>query len=91
MYYVELTRLSSTHRNLRTDSVVGYCREMPKKGARFLLTGEGLSHPTLTRVVETTPVQAIVPRLDGVLDFFTENSRYHLRVIPDAPQPPEAA
>lgn len=78
MYKVKLTRITSNHTKLRTDTVEGDCTLLPTIGQCFFMTGKGLEFGT--RFVNTSPVKEIVK--DGLIEKFkTENSEYQLEII----------
>lgn len=76
---VKLTRLSSTHENLRTTVVEGTSDALPEVGKPFKLIGEPLDPAASFRMVYTTPIQ----HLEVVGDVYrcrTENSLYEIEV-----------
>jgi hypothetical protein len=87
---VRLTRVMSNHSRLRTDHVDGFSPTYPPKiGTRFELFGEGLSDPSLTRMVETSEIQSTT-RLPGGGGYHiaTENSIYRVERIDASSLPP---
>ncbi len=78
-YKITLTKINSTHQNLRTNEVEGECQDLPEVGKRFMLLGKGLEFGT--RMVMTTEVTR---RIDteragkSVISFSTANSVYEL-------------
>lgn len=82
MYDVILTRLSSQHRNLRTDEVRGRAEELPRKGERFVLVGPPLTEGAPFRAVTTSEIQEVRHHSEeGSLEFWTENSHYGLQIL----------
>ena len=77
-YQVKLTKLRSSHKNLRTDVVEGIALDLPKEGDYFQIFGEGLEFGT--RVVTTTAIQK-VEKLGNEYLFHTLNSTYKLEVL----------
>ncbi len=83
-----LTRVDSTHRLLRTDTVSGVYAEPPSVGDCFFISGEALD-PTLgnCRIVRTSPIvevteDTVTLTSTGVVRrwaFRTENSSYILQ------------
>lgn len=73
---VRLTRLESSHRNLRTDSVEGDAPRLPKVGHRFSMAAAPLDPAADIRLIETSPVFELVPG-----GFKTMNSHYQLEVL----------
>lgn len=81
---VRLTKIASTHNNVRTDTMDGEAYNWPpKKGEDFVLIGKGLTNPNLDRVLRTTPIQE-VEFLGGPTQAHqvkTLNSTYRLEVL----------
>lgn len=73
---VRLTKVESTHNNLRTDVVEGECSHLPTIGLRFVMYSDPVEVFGNMRYVSTSPVQAITQ--DG---FRTLNSTYKLEVL----------
>jgi hypothetical protein len=78
---VKLTKIESTHNNVRTTEVVGELAFWPEVGDRIALLGDPLSPLADARVVITSPVQ----RIEGDL-FYTLNSIYRLARADDVHQ-----
>lgn len=78
MYKVTLERISNGVA-LRTDSVVGYCLDLPLEGKSFQMFGQGLTSDQHTRMITTSTVQTIEQTLNTYL-LKTQNSVYHLTV-----------
>jgi len=76
---VKLTQLESTHDNVRTKEIVGFCFELPKVGRRFTMFGESLDKRLDIRMLNTSPVRKITKR-KNILYLKTENSSYKLEV-----------
>lgn len=76
---VKLTKIESNHNNLRTDSIRGWCAELPVIGSSFAMMGPPLATGSV-RLVRTSPVQTI-EHTDNRLRFRTENSTYELEVL----------
>lgn len=82
MTKVRLTKVKSTHGNLRTDSAEGEAPTWPPRlGREFSLYGQGLSDPSLTRQIVTTPVRAVRAQASGY-EFDTQNSTYRVVELP---------
>lgn len=83
---VKLTRVASSHRNLRTDFVVGECFNLPRVGSCFFMWGPPLD-PTAgsERQVETTPVKTVTGLFNGATRFTTQNSTYDLEILDAEP------
>jgi hypothetical protein len=77
---VKLTRISSNHRNLRTDEIIGTADRPPTVGQRFFMTAPPLATPGGIRWLETTPVQ-VCERIGAEFDFHTRNSHYRLLIL----------
>jgi len=78
---VTLTKLDSTHTNLRTETVVGEAALLPEVGHPFFMTSESLTDKEAVRYIRTTPV-VLVNQNNGVIEFSTLNSNYSLTVHP---------
>lgn len=77
-YRVILTKLNSSHNNLRTDVIEGYTVTLPAEGVEFIMWSEGLEFGT--RYVRTTAIQT-VERIDRIYEFNTLNSKYRLEIL----------
>jgi hypothetical protein len=82
MINVKLTRVSSLHQNLRTDFAEGVTSKLPEVGEHFVLYGESLTDPSLTRQIITSVVEH-VHQSEGCYLFETQNSEYVLEVLPE--------
>jgi hypothetical protein len=74
-----LTKIFSTHNNLRTPTVSGVYDDLPSAGERFTLVGKSLSAEEGFRLVTTSPVEQTWKVSMGgrdVVCFKTENSVY---------------
>jgi len=81
-YNVKLTKIRSSHENLRTDEIVGFCNELPILDLTFVMYGEGLELKEAVRIVTTTRVQH-VETIGNIINFGTENSLYKLELLND--------
>ena len=79
MYKCILTKIKSTHNNLRTDTIEGIAPNLPQKETCFYLYGQGLEFGT--RLIATSLVKEIINRTDESIDFETQNSTYNLKII----------
>ena len=79
MIKVKLTRITSNHNNLRTDSVEGETEQLPTPGEDFVLLGVGLEFGT--RMVRTTPVGEVMNLSEKEMEFKTKNSHYRLELL----------
>lgn len=75
-----LTRIESTHNNLRTDVVEGEALWEPVVGSHFVMTAKSLTDPVKTRVITTSTITSI-SLLDNRIFFETENSTYCLEKL----------
>lgn len=80
-YKVKLTKIKSTHSNLRTDTVEGVTYGLPEVGKGFTMFGEPLD-PNVgnMRGVYTTEIK-VCDRTGNEFMFVTENSTYKLEVL----------
>lgn len=80
-YKVKLTKVKSTHTNLRTDTVEGTAFALPEVGDSFAMFGEPLD-PNVgnMRGVYTTEIKSC-ERIGNEFQFTTLNSTYRLEVL----------
>lgn len=84
----KLTKIRSTHSNLRTDEILGETLCLPVAGMCFVLDSDALSPIPVDmpegsyylRRIMTTPVQS-VERMENEYLFVTENSTYKLELL----------
>lgn len=82
MIDVILTRILSTHQNVRTREVEGITNQLPEVGQIFNLVGEPLDEKTSVRVIVTSPVKEVRHHPEeGSMEFWTENSHYGLQIL----------
>lgn len=82
MIQVQLTRLSSSHQNLRTPEIIGEIARLPQVGEPLLLVGAPLDPEANVRLIETTPITEIrLHTEEGSLEFWTCNSHYGLQIL----------
>ena len=81
-YNVKLTKIRSSHEELRTDELTGFCNELPTLDLTFIMFAEGLESGEAVRMVRTSRVQH-VENMDNIINFGTENSLYKLEVLGD--------
>jgi len=78
MYIGKLSKIYSSHQNLRTDEVVGIFKNPPTVGKSFMLFTSSLDgDKNKTRIVQTSVVQDTDLDVHGVT-FRTLNSTYFL-------------
>jgi len=78
---VSLKKLSSAHKNLRTDVVVGETSLLPRLGQPFQMFSEPLSKKADIRIISTSPVRFLHEDLAGYICFETDNSVYSLTLL----------
>jgi len=78
MYTGILTKVKSTHSNLRTPTVNGWFEELPKEGLGFVIASEPLESGNV-RIVSTSEVKNIKLIKEDILEFETLNSCYNLQ------------
>ena len=78
----KLTKIRSTHSNLRTDTVVGFTTALPEVGKVFVMFAPPIDPAATFRQVTTTLVKH-VEVIDNTYRFVTENSTYQLEILPD--------
>lgn len=79
-FKVVLTKVESTHNNLRTNEVDGLTLALPEKGKQFQMTGESLTKGASIRCVTTTEIKELDIEGDSDYTFKTLNSTYKLKV-----------
>jgi hypothetical protein len=73
---VRLTRLLSSHTNLRTPWVEGFLHSRLEVGEAILITAEPLDKAFEVRGIETTPIRKIKGDV-----YYTDNSAYRIEVV----------
>ncbi len=80
---IKLTKTKSTNNRLRTSTILGITRRLPKLDERFEMVAEGLKFGT--RVISTSPVTKIFSASSheekNTLSFTTQNSTYTLNIL----------
>lgn len=84
MLRVRLRKLTSTHKNLRTNEVIGLCTDLPEVGLRFYILAASPNKKAVGRLVSTSIIQKI--EVSELTDFYkavvrTENSVYEVEVL----------
>lgn len=84
MYKVKLTKIKSSHNNLRTDEIEGETEHLPEVGRSFILKAEPLENLEANfRSVYTTEIEHVEKHENGYR-FNTKNSIYHLEVLDES-------
>ncbi len=78
---VRLTKLLSTHSNLRTDVIEGRCDSLPKEGRDFFMTAPPLDPKAVVREIHTTKVKKVKWDIMKSAIFVTKNSTYQIDVL----------
>ncbi|NJO48254.1 MAG: hypothetical protein HC840_00900 [Leptolyngbyaceae cyanobacterium RM2_2_4] len=80
MLNVKLTKIESTHNNLRTNEMVGKTGSIPEKDYDIIVFGKGIEFST--RVIQTTVVQeSNYDKETKTFTFKTQNSTYTLEIL----------
>ena len=80
MLNVKLTKIESTHNNLRTNDMEGKTGSIPEVGYDIMVFGEGLVFGT--RVIHTTEVkESVYDKTTKTFTFKTQNSTYTLEIL----------
>ncbi len=79
-YKVKLTKVRSSHSNVRTNEIEGETLDLPEAGKSFVLIGESLAFKGGGRIIETTLIEK-VEKMDNEYLFHTANSTYKLEVL----------
>jgi hypothetical protein len=82
---VKLTKLQSSHNNLRTSSIEGWCFDLPQVGSSFAMMAPPLAEGNV-RMINTTQVKSMSSTDDGSIQFETENSLYVLTILSESKQ-----
>jgi hypothetical protein len=77
----KLTRISSNHRNVRTDKITGEIDRFPCVGDAFALIGDPLVRFAQFRLITTTRVARVEKKSDREYEFWTRNSHYSLGIL----------
>lgn len=73
----KLTRVKSTHNNLRSDVIIGECDRPPMVGYEFYMEADPFEADGGRRYVRTTPVVSFEPDVKiSTWLFNTRNSTY---------------
>lgn len=83
---VRLTKLASTHSNLRSDTADGVSPTWPPEvGKQFILFGDGYDDKSMVRVIETSIILRVKPAMTGpdckTYEIETMNSTYKLEEV----------
>lgn len=90
MYRLTLKKIESTHNNVRNEPCHGIAPELPRKGKGFFMYAEtrnmavdreGKPVGYITRFINTSQVQGLIRKENGVVLLQTENSLYALENI----------
>jgi len=76
-----LTKIQSTHSNIRTKHIVGESIGLPLVGDSFVMTSEPLTEGTDVRIVATTTVHEVTKLERNLYEFKTRNSTYQWEVL----------
>ncbi len=79
-YKVKLTKVRSSHSNVRTNEMEGEAISLPCVGQSFVLIGKSLEFEGGGRIIETTPIEK-VEKMNNEYLFHTANSTYKLEVL----------
>lgn len=80
IYNVKLTKMRSTHGNLRADEVFGQTLDLPTVGKSFILIADPLDAKAEFRSVFTTEIK-LVEKMGDTYEFHTLNSTYRVEVL----------
>jgi len=80
-YKVILTKVDSTHKNLRTNSIEGKSIDLPEVGKVFFLIGEALTSGATSRFIQTSEISSVKKTGEDEYVFKTLNSTYNLKVL----------
>lgn len=78
---VRLTKIESTHSNLRTDLIEGKCIDLPEIGESFFVVAPPLDPTKDFRMVNTSEVKELTTLPDGKILFKTANSTYEIEIL----------
>lgn len=79
-YRVRLTKIHSSNKNIRTESVEGITKQLPTEGHAFLMTADPIDPLADIRLIQTTVVES-VESVGNEYRFYTRNSYYKLEVL----------
>lgn len=83
-YQARLTKITSNHNNLRTNSMVGEISDIPKIGFPFIISNQDPLNKNIGangRLIFTTNVVSVDKKTDIEYEFKTVNSTYKLEII----------
>lgn len=88
MYNVKLIKITSTHNNVRTNEIVGWCNELPYEGKTFTMYAPPLENMSADyRIIGTShikslhSIQIFEDSGNFYREFTTENSVYRLEFL----------
>ncbi len=81
MIRAKLTKISSTHENLRTNEMVGGIPKIPEVGETCVIVGRALTPGVSARMIHTTKISKVERISSKQYEFWTKNSHYGLRLL----------
>ena len=82
MLNVKLTKIESTHSNLRTNDMEGKTGSIPEVGYDIMVFGQSLTPGMDARVIHTTEVkESVYDKTTKTFTFKTQNSTYTLEIL----------
>lgn len=82
MLPVKLTKIESTHTNLRTNEMIGKTGSIPEVKYNIQVFGESLTEGKNMRVIETTEIkESTYDKATKTFVFKTQNSTYSLEIL----------
>lgn len=84
MIKVILTKLESSHNNVRTPEIKGLLQCPPEIGKSLIVLSEPLDQTKDVRVIKTTPVESIKTHFDDLISYVvitTANSKYKIEYL----------
>lgn len=81
MMKAKLTKVESTHNNLRTNEIVGRPLFIPEVGRSFIMWSEPLDKDMDIRQITTSVVKSVELIGDNLYEFKTMNSIYKLEIL----------
>jgi hypothetical protein len=79
-FNVTLTKIESTHNNVRTNETTGHTLALPEVGKNFFMTAPPLESGGV-RMINTTEIKEVEIHSETEFTFKTQNSTYKVQVL----------
>ena len=83
MSKIKLTKIESSHNNVRTKETIGEAPILPEIGKSFILFGDSLEFEGGIRTIHTSTIEEIEKITEKELIIKTLNSTYKIEILED--------